>query len=461
MSTLLIKNGFIVTEDEVVKGDLLIADDKIEKIAEYLEMRADVIINANNNLIFPGSIDAHTHMELPYPGGFSSDSFATGTLAALYGATTTIIDFANQQKGHSLDQALKLWHKKAKDQCFCDYKFHLSITDVNESTLDEMKNMYECQGIYSFKTFLAYPNLMISPLDLEKVMLKTKELGGVVTLHAEMNQIIEELDEEFAKGLKTAPYYHSLSHPDTAEEKAIELAITLAEKTQCPLYIVHLSSKKGLDLIRAAKRSNKVKIFAETCPQYLLLNNSLYKNSDHTEVMKYILSPPLRTSQDQEALWKGVLDKTIDVIATDHCPFTLKQKKAGLSNYKLIPNGIPGVENRFELMFSECVGKRKMTLTDFSKLVSTNPAHIFKLYPQKGVIAPGSDADLIIFNKDKKWKITKDKHHMHVDYNPYEGFSVSGKVQSVILRGNLVIHNEKLASENKTGFFVFKPQKES
>ena len=455
MSTMLIKNGFIVTEDEVIKGDLLIADDKIVKISEYLEMRADIVINALNNIIFPGGIDAHTHMELPYPGGFSCDSFETGSRAALHGATTTIIDFANQQKGKTLDHALKLWHKKAKDHCCCDYKFHISITDVDETTLDEMKNMYECQGIYSFKTFLTYPDLMISPDDLEKVMLKTKELGGVVTLHAEMHQIIEALDQEFSKGLKTAPYYHGLSHPDTAEEQAIALAITLAEKTQCPLYIVHLSCKKGLDLVSAAKKSNKVKIFAETCPQYLLLDNSLYKNSDHTEVMKYILSPPLRTTQDQEALWQGVLDKTIDVIATDHCPFTLKQKKAGLSNYKLIPNGIPGVENRFELMFSECVGKRKMTLTDFSKLVSTNPAQIFKLYPHKGVIAPGADADLVIFNKDKKWKISKNNHHMNVDYNPYEGFLVSGKVQSVMLRGNLVIHNEKLVSENKSGVFVY------
>lgn len=293
MATLLIKNGFIVTEDEVIKGDLLIEDEIIKEISDFIDVKATRTIDAKGNVVFPGSIDAHTHMELPIKDGFSSDSFETGTLAALYGGTTTIIDFANQKKGGSLDQALKKWHDKAKDNCYTDYKFHVAVTDVRDSVLSEMKNFYDCQGIKSFKTFLAYPHMEILPEDLKRVMAKAKEVGAITTLHAETGHIVDQEVKKLCESQNIAPSVHHISRPVSAEEDAISQAIYLAEETDSTLYIVHLTSKRGLDLIRDAKERG-VKVLAETCPQYLLLTDALYSHDNPEVPLKYILSPPLR-----------------------------------------------------------------------------------------------------------------------------------------------------------------------
>ncbi|MBF0298860.1 MAG: dihydropyrimidinase [Oligoflexia bacterium] len=470
-TSILIKNGTVVSSSSQVKANILIVDGKIKKIGDMNISEPEwnditEVIDASNLLIFPGGIDAHTHMELPVMGISSSDTFATGTRAALYGGTTTIIDFANQNRnsslshpssqteGESLNHTLDKWFKKAEGNVYTDYGLHLSVTVINTKTLDELKGIVENRGVSSFKTFMAYPNMRISDDEIATLMREANKLGGLVTVHAEDGQLIESLIEENIKERNISPKMHPLNRPTIAETNAISRLIDISNKEQLPIYVVHLSSADGLNKVRENKGagpsadagvSAKAKIILETCPQYLVLDDSKYLHKDPLEINKFVMSPPLRESgisnKNQNELWKGIAEGYIQVVATDHCPFTLEQKKLGINNFTMIPNGIPGVEHRLEILFSEGFLKGKITLEQLVKVWATNPANIFGLYPQKGDIVVGADADLVLFDPSFKHTLSVKNHHMNVDYSAYEGFEVTGKCKCVILRGKVVIDN--------------------
>ncbi len=455
MSTLLIKNGTLVTHSTTQKADILVSGEKIKKIADKIanlpNTKTDEIIDASGLLVFPGFIDAHTHMELPLLTTTSSDDFTTGSIAALAGGTTTIIDFANQKKGDSLENTLKLWLNKAENKTFCDYAFHVSITELTETTFSEVKNLKNKYGVNSFKTFMAYDNMMLTDVQLQSIMEMVKKIGGIVTVHAEDGKTISSLIKNNLSKKNTAPRYHPLSRPACVEEDAIIRLITLVEKTMCPTYIVHLSSGDGLRQIMAAKKRG-LPIYAETCPQYLTLDDSEYFEHDFYEAAKYVLSPPLRKDQDQIALWKGLKDGIIDVLATDHCPFNMTQKELGIDDFSKIPNGLPGVENRIEVSYSEGVLKNKISLQKFVEINALNPAKIFGLYPKKGTLDIGSDADIVLFDPTKKHTLTAKNLKTRCDYSPYEGLEVTGKVITTILRGNVMIHNLKFIGTIKGNY---------
>lgn len=455
-TSLLIKNGTIVTENKVETKDILIIGEQIETIEEKINYNADTIVDAKECYIFPGGIDPHTHMELPVMGTISSDSFKSGTLAALFGGTTTIIDFANQLRGEHLIDALNNWHNKAKNNCYTDYSFHISVTDVQEETLEEIKKMVKDQGVSSFKTFMAYNTMKIGPWEMEALMGIVKQYGGKVLVHAEDGEMINDLIKNYSKNKnKQKVVNHPLCHPPETESLATKNAIKISEKKDCPLYIVHVSCKKAISEIVEAQKQ-KLPILGETCIQYLLLDESLYHHKKFIEAAKYVLSPPLRKQEDREALWTAIQNGTIEVVATDHCPFLLKQKQAGENDFTKIPNGIPGVEYRLELLFSEGVIKRGMSLNQFVKLTSYNAAKIFGLFPKKGTIQAKSDADLVIFDPNKKHVISSKTHHMNCDYSPYEGMNLIGKCRTVILRGKIAIDHENILINEGYGQYLYR-----
>ncbi len=449
MNSILIKNGLLVLEDETLEADLYIEAEKIAQIGKNLQFKADKIIDAKGKIIFPGGIDAHTHMDLPAGNFSASDSFESGTKAALWGGTTTIIDFANQKKGHTLKEAFDHWQNLAKDKSYCDYAFHVSVTDVNEQTLKEIDDMFS-EGVTSFKTFMAYAAMKITDSDLEKIMTKVKEKGGLVTLHAEIGSMIEEKTAELISQGKLEAKNHPLSHPEDAEVLAVRNFIKLVEKTNCPGYVVHTSTPRSVE---EAKGKEHLPLWYETCPQYLERDESLY-NGPFEIAAKAVMSPPLRHKNAQEPLWKHLLENKIHVVATDHCPFTLEQRKRGKDNFTLIPNGGPGVEDRFELIYNGAVVQRKMSLIQFSKINSTNAAKLFGLYPQKGVLKVGSDADIVIINPQQKWKRTVKEQHMNCDYNLYEGLEGQGKCETIIMRGELAIENNQFHLKTAKGKYL-------
>ncbi|HLE12487.1 MAG: dihydropyrimidinase [Bdellovibrionales bacterium RIFOXYD12_FULL_39_22] len=442
MESLLITNGKIVNSDSVnfMASDLFIENGIICEVganAKNLATAQTQIIDARNMYLFPGGVDVHTHLDLPIKDFTASDSFESGTLAALHGGTTTLIDFANQTKGETAISAFEHWMKLAKNNCHIDYAFHVSLTQIDSSTEEEIIHLMK-EGVTSFKTFMAYDNMRLTLEEFSTLFALSAKLGFLITLHAEVGETINENIKQLIKGQMSGPQFHHLSRPIAAEVTAIEKAINLSHKYQVPCYIVHLSSQEGLAKIAAAKKLG-IPLLAETCPQYLLLDNSHYSKQTFDEAAKYILSPPLRSPADCVGLWQGLEEGTISTVATDHCPFWLKDKRRGINNFTQIPNGIPGVENRMELLFSEGVIKRNMPLSRFVQLTSSNPAKIFGLYPKKGLIARGADADLVIFDPEKKHTITYKNLHSLCDYSPYEGVNVTGKCHTIVAQGQLAV----------------------
>lgn len=442
MASLLIKNGTIVTAADTFRGDLYVENEKIHSVGQNLDCQADEVIDASGCYLFPGGIDPHTHMELPFMGTYSSDTFESGTLAALHGGTTTIIDFAIQTQGESLGRAISQWHEKADGNAVGDYAFHCAVTDFNGETKKEIKDIIETKGINSFKTFMAYKGaLMIDDRQMVELFNEIKKFGGILTAHAENGDII---DVNIAKNLQDgniAPRFHYLSRPPVCEAEASGRIIDIAYSGGHPLYIVHMTCKDALDRVRAATLRNQ-KVHVETCVQYLLLDDSLYEQKNF-EGAKYVMSPPLRKKADQEALWQGIEQNLIHTVATDHCPFCMAQKEMGKENFSKIPNGAPGVEHRMELMFSEGVLKRGMSLNKFVDVTSSAAAKIFGLYPQKGTLAPGGDADIVIFDPHVKHQISAKTHHMNCDYSAYEGWQVQGQCRTTILRGHIAVDRGK------------------
>jgi len=452
MSTL-IKNGRIVTASEDFIGDIVIRGDKIDSIGMNLEeANVDDIIDATGKLVFPGGIDPHVHLDMPFMGTFSSDNYSTGTLAALHGGTTMVIDFILQTQGKSLYDALGEWKGRSDGNAFGDYSFHMAVTDFNSNTEAEIKDIIEKEGITSFKTFMAYKGaLMIDDGQMVGLMKEVRARGGMVTVHATNGDMIDALIAKHREEGKLSPLYHYLSQPEVTEAEASGRFCDMAEYTGVPAYIVHMTCEGALNAVRLSSTRNQ-KVFVETCIQYLILDASLYEKD--FEGAKWVMSPPLREKKDQEALWAGLNQGLIQIVGTDHCPFNWDQKLMGKDDFSKIPNGHPAIEHRLELLYSEGVRKGKISLNKFVEVTSTNPAKIFGMYPAKGCLAPGSDADIVIFDPEKEHVISSDSHHMNVDYSAYEGWKVTGKTEKVFLRGKLAIDEGKVMIEKGYGNFI-------
>jgi dihydropyrimidinase len=456
MSSLLIRNGTVVTATDHYRADVFIRDEQVATIGNNLAEDADRTIDAEGCYLFPGGIDAHTHMELPFMGTFASDTFHSGTLAGLHGGTTTIIDFAIQTQGESLESAINEWHRKADGHAVGDYAFHCAVTDFNEKTRAEIPHVIKQHGINSFKTFMAYKGfLMVDDRQMFELMKELVKHGGIITTHAENGDMVDHLVQKFLAEGKTEPRYHVLSRPPICEAEASGRAIDLAFQAQCPLYIVHMTCEESLARVKAATSRNQ-KVHVETCVQYLLLDDSLYFQEGF-EGAKVVMSPPLRKPKDQEALWAGINQNLVHHVATDHCPFCSDQKEMGIDNFSKIPNGAPGVEHRVELMYSEGVEKGRISLNKFVEVTSTTAAKIFGLFPRKGTIAVGSDADIIVFDPSKKHTISADTHHMRVDYSAYEGWEVQGKCRQTILRGTVAIDDGLPCVDEGFGRYLARP----
>ncbi|HEY8563457.1 MAG TPA: dihydropyrimidinase [Pyrinomonadaceae bacterium] len=448
----LIKNGRVVTAVDDYRADILIEDEQVSVIGKSLEMEADKVIDAAGKLVIPGGIDPHTHMELPFGGTESSDDFFTGTRAAAFGGTTTIIDFAVQNKGESMLLGADKWHAKAQGKAVIDYGFHLITTEFEDGQQYEMFQLID-EGITSFKLFMAYPGVFLSDdATIFRAMSYAGERGGLVCMHAENGVVINEIIKRFKAQGRLAPKYHALTRPTVAEAEGVHRAIALAEMAETPVYIVHLSCTDALDQVRQA-RDRGIPAFAETCPQYLF--HSIEDYGEDFEGAKYVMTPPLREKHNQAELWKGLKMDDLQVISTDHCPFCMKeQKELGKDDFSLIPNGAPGVENRMSLIYHGGVVENRISLNRFVELTSTAAAKMFGMFPKKGTIAVGSDADIVIFDPENEHTFGVEREHMNVDYSAYEGWQVKGTVETVLSRGRVVIENGECLVDKGSGEFV-------
>ena len=460
--SLLIKNGRIVTATDDYIGDVLIEGEKIVAVGRNLDAlaaqnrtaaggAAPTLIDATGLLVLPGGIDPHVHLDMPFMGTFSSDTHETGTRAALFGGTTTVIDFVLQTQGHSLKEALAQWNSRARGTAVGDYSFHMAVTDYNDNTKTEIREMI-AEGITSFKTFMAYKGaLMIDDRQMTALMQEVRQQGGMVTVHATNGDMIDYLIAKHRAEGNLSPRYHYLSQPEVTEAEASGRFADIADYTGCPGYIVHLTCEGALNAVRNATRRNQ-KVFVETCIQYLLLDDSLYEKD--FEGARWVMSPPLRKKKDQATLWAGINQGLVNVVATDHCPFLWKQKLMGEKDFSKIPNGHPAIENRLELLYSEGVRQGRITLNKFVEVACTNPAKIFGMFPRKGTIAPGTDADIVLFDPEHKHTLSAATHHMNVDYSAYEGWPVTGKVRTVLLRGRVAIDDGQCLVEKGYGQFI-------
>ena len=450
--SVLIRNGRIITATDDYVADIFIEGETVRAIGRNLAMKAGREINADGMLVMPGGINPHVHLDMPFMGTFSSDDYESGTRAALYGGTTMVIDFILQKQGNSLRSALEEWQGRSDGNCVGDYSFHMAVTDFNEETKKEVVEMIEKEGIVSFKTFMAYKGaLMIDDRQMVGLMEEVKKHGGLINVHATNGDMIDYLIAKHRSEGKLAPLYHYLSQPEITEAEASERFTDMAFYTGCPGYIVHLTCEGALNAVRQATRRNQ-KVFVETCIQYLLLDASLYEKD--FEGAKWVMSPPLREKKDQDTLWAGINQGLVQVVATDHCPFRWEQKLMGKEDFSRIPNGHPAIEHRMELLFSEGVKKDRISLNKYVEVSCTNPAKIFGMFPRKGTIAVGSDADIILLDPEEKHTISAKTHHMNVDYSAYEGWQLTGKIKTVLLRGQVAIQDNKCLLNKGYGKFI-------
>ena len=451
--SVLIKNGNIVTAVDNYIADILVDEEKIRTIGIDLQAQPDKTIDATGSYVIPGGIDPHTHLDFPFGGTVSSDDFRTGTVAAAFGGTTTIVDFAVQQRGNSLSQALETWHAKAEGKAAVDYGFHLIILDLPDSRLPELDDMVR-QGVTSFKQFMAYPGaLMVDDATIFKTFSRTADNGALVCLHAEHGYMIDVLVKASLAEGKTAPKYHAATRPPTTEAEATHRAIRMAEVAGAPVYFVHLSCHEALQEVQAARAARKY-VYAETCPHYLTLDDGLYQQEGF-EGAKYVLTPPLRERWHQDELWNGLKRNDLEVVSTDHCAFRFAdQKTLGRNDFSKIPNDGPGIENRLSLLYTKGVVPGLIDLNRLVEVFSTAPAKLFGLFPRKGTIAVGSDADIVVFDPEDEATISAQTHHMNIDYNMYDGMRVKGVPKVVVARGKVIIEDGKSVGAPGDGRFL-------
>jgi dihydropyrimidinase len=457
--TLVITGGTVLSPTGGVRADVLVEGERIaalaapgSDIARAWAGTADQVLDATGRYVLPGGIDVHTHMEMPFGGTFSADTFETGTRAAAWGGTTTIVDFAVQAKGTSLLATLDKWHTKADGNCVIDYGFHMIVSDVNDTSLKEMDSCIDA-GVNSFKMFMAYPGVFYATDgEILRAMQKAAATGAMIMMHAENGIAIDQLAAQALAEGKTDPVQHGLTRPPELEAEATHRAITLSKVTGAPLYVVHLSAAQALRAVTEARDSGQ-NVFAETCPQYLYLSLDDLAKPDF-EGAKYVASPPPRPREHQQSLWRGLRTNDLSVVSTDHCPFCFKeQKELGRGDFTKIPNGIPGVEHRMDLLH-QGVAAGELSLARWVEVASTTPARMFGLYPRKGVIAPGSDADIVIYDPAATQTLSVSTHHMNVDYSAYEGLTVTGAVRTVLSRGQIVIDGGEYHGHTGHGQFL-------
>ncbi|KPQ33383.1 MAG: dihydropyrimidinase Dht [Phormidesmis priestleyi Ana] len=462
MSKVLIKGGRVVTAVDDYIADVLLENGKVEAIARSLTVDDAEVHDATGLLVLPGGIDVHVHMETPMGNDvYTCDSFESGTRSAAFGGTTTIVDFAQQFQGESPKAALDRRLAAAEPQCCVDYGFHVILTDANADAIAELPDLVNHEGVSSFKLYMAYPGIMmVDDAAIYKIMRKVGNHGGMVNVHAENGIVIQALIDEALAAGNTSPKFHQLTRPQLMEGEATHRAIRIAELAEVPVYIVHLSAKEALDAVVEA-RDRGIHAFAETCPHYLFLDHSEY-DREGFESAKYVMTPPLRDHKCQHALWRGLQFDDLQIVATDHCPFCinenplgiLKSKRYGEDNFNKIPNGAPGVELRLELLYDGGVREGKINVNRFVQLTATAPAKMFGMFPRKGTIAVGSDADIVLFDPNKRHTLSASTHHSNVDYSLFEGRSVQGKVEKVFLRGELIVDGEKWLGRSGMGQYL-------
>ena len=439
---LCIKNGTIVSPEGRKKADLYIEDGRVVSIGGALPF--DESYDAEGCLLFPGFIDSHTHLEMDTGSTVTADSFASGTAAALAGGTTVILDFATQDKGHTLAEALKAWHSRADGSCACDYGFHMAVTDWNEATKAELADM-EREGVTSFKAYMAYNNLRLDDIELQELFAATADIG-VCGVHCELG---DEVNRRVAANLaagRTGPEWHPRSRPNEVESLAIRRCLALAREVGGAAWVVHLSTAEGLREIEAARSAGQ-NVLVETCPQYLTLTDEVYEKPDF-EGSKFVCSPPIRKEADKQALWQGIGAGKVDIISTDHCSFTFEQKKLGLGDFSKIPNGLPGIEHRPAVVWASGVAQGRMSEEEFCRLLSTEPARAFGMYPRKGALDLGSDADVVVWDPKAEAVLTAADMNMLAGYSPWEGMELHGLPKAVFLRGVLSAENGKVINSN-------------
>lgn len=451
--SLILKGGKIVSDKITYFSDIKVDSGKIVEIGENLESKDCEIVDVSGSYIIPGGIDTHTHFDLDTGTTITADDFISGTKAAIAGGTTTILDFATQSKGKSLKAGLEEWHHKARNKAYCDYGFHMAITDWSDSVCDEMDEMIK-QGVSSFKLYMAYKGtLQVDDSIIYKALEKSKNIGAIIGFHCENGDLVCELVDKNLKENHISPQYHATSRPPMLEAEATSRLMKIAELTKSKVCVVHLSCKESLDEVLKAKERG-VDVVVETCPQYLLLNEDKYKLGGF-EGAKYVMSPPLRNVKNNDILWKALEQNQIDTIGTDHCSFNYKkQKELGIDDFSKIPNGAPGVEHRVGLLYTYGVSTNKISINRMVELLSTNPAKIYGLYPQKGTIEVGSDADLVVINPNKTKVIKAEDQVQNVDYTPYENYRLNCEIERVYLRGKEVSRNGKIIDNFPTGKYL-------
>lgn len=464
MTTTLVANGTVLTAADLYPGDVLIEDEKIAAVGapgslSALALKVDRTIDAAGKYVIPGGIDVHTHLDMPFGGTTSADDFESGTVAAAHGGTTSVVDFAIQYRGQTLRHARDAWMRKADGKAAIDYGFHMIITELDGRVEDEMDALVH-EGITSFKLFMAYPGVfMLDDASIFRALLKTRENGGTICMHAENGGVIDVLVQKALASGHRAPKYHALTRPARAEAEATHRAIALSEIAGVPIYIVHLSAAEALEMVTEA-RDRGLPAYAETCPQYLFLSYANYEEPGF-DGAKYVMSPPLREAGNEERLWRGLAGNDLQAISTDHCPFCMKgQKELGADDFSKIPNGAPGIETRMSLVWDGGVRTGRISMNRFVELTSASPAKIFGLFPRKGTIAPGSDADIVVFDPEKRVTLSAKTLHMKVDYNPYEGREITGAAETVLSRGRVIVENGRFVGKTGGGSFLKRSPRE-
>ena len=448
----LIKNGTVVTATDLYKGDVLIDDETIAAVGVSLDGPADTVIDAAGKLVVPGGIDVHTHLDMPFGGTTSADDFESGTIAAAFGGTTSVVDFAIQERGGTMRQAWETWMAKAEGKAAIDYGFHMIMRELTPALSQEMADLVR-EGVTSFKLFMAYPGVfMMDDASIFRAMQRSGEIGATICMHAENGGVIDVLVQQALARGHTAPRYHALTRPARAEAEATHRAIALAEMADVPVYIVHLSAAEALAEVTAA-RDRGVPAHAETCPQYLFLSYDNYEEPDFRGA-NYVMSPPLRARATQDELWRGLAGNDLQLDATDHCPFCLAQKELGRGDFSKIPNGAPGIETRMMLLYDGGVRTGRISVNRWVDITSTAAAKIFGMFPRKGTIAPGSDADLVIWDPDAVQTLSAKTLHMKVDYSPYEGRRVQGAARTVLSRGRVVVDGGRFTGKPGSGRYI-------